>query len=76
MTSQWLAISVTHSKKSKNNVNVEELFEDDANSPEPEDATYDKLKYFNEESVQLKVGLINKSPMGVHAHYRNICNFQ
>ena len=23
--------------------------------------------------VQLKIGLINKSLMGVHAHYRNIC---
>ena len=26
--------------------------------------------------VQLKVGLINKSLMGVHAHYRNICHLQ
>ena len=26
------------------------------------------------QSVQLKIGLINKSPMGVHAHYRNICH--
>ena len=50
MTSQWLAISVTHSlTQTKNNVKVEELFEDDANNPEPENATYDKLKDFNEE---------------------------
>ena len=28
------------------------------------------------ESVQLKVGLINKSLMGVHALYRNICHLQ
>ena len=28
------------------------------------------------QSVQLKVGLINKSPMGVHAHYKNICHLQ
>ena len=27
-------------------------------------------------SVQLKVGLINRSPMGVHALYRNICHIQ
>ena len=26
--------------------------------------------------VQLKVGLINKSLMGVHTHYRNICHLQ
>ena len=26
--------------------------------------------------VQLKVGLINKSLMGVHAPYRNICHLQ
>ena len=26
------------------------------------------------QSVQLKVGLINKSLMEVHAHYRNICH--
>ena len=45
-----MAISVTHSlKQTKNNVKVEELFEDDANNPEPENATYDKLKDFNEE---------------------------
>ena len=29
-------------KQTKNNVNVEELFEDDFNYPEPEDATYDE----------------------------------
>ena len=28
------------------------------------------------QNVQLKVGMINKSPMGVHAHYRNICHLQ
>ena len=28
------------------------------------------------QSVQLKVGLINNSLIGVHAHYRNICHFQ
>ena len=28
------------------------------------------------QSVQLKVGLINKSPMGVHAHNRNVCHLQ
>ena len=28
------------------------------------------------QSVQLKVGLINKCPMGVHALYRNICHIQ
>ena len=82
---------ICHSlKQTENNVKVEELFEDDANYPEPEDATYDKLNDFNEErkgtgtsqyqkklkSVQLKVWLINKSPMGVHAHYRNICHLQ
>ena len=52
MTSQWLAISVTHSLtyKTENNVKVEELFEDDANYPKPEDATYDKLKNFNEDT--------------------------
>ena len=50
MTSQWLAISVTHSlTQIENNVEVEELFEDDADNPEPEDATHDKLKDFNEE---------------------------
>ena len=26
--------------------------------------------------LQLKVGLINKALMGVHAHYRNICHLQ
>ena len=68
---------ICHSlKQTENNVKVEELFEDDANYPEPEDATYDKLNDFNEEIVQLKVGLINKSPMGVHALYRNICHLQ
>ena len=35
--------------QTKNNVKVEEFFEDDANYPEPEDATYDKLNNFNEE---------------------------
>ena len=41
---------ICHSlKQTENNVKVEELFEDDANYPEPEDATYDKLKDFNEE---------------------------
>ena len=45
-----MAISVTHSlTQTKNNVKVEELFEDDANNPNPENATYDKLKDFNEE---------------------------
>ena len=68
---------ICHSlKQTENKVKVAELFEDDANYPEPEDATYDKLNDFNEESVQLKVGLINKSPMGVHALYRNICHLQ
>ena len=44
LTSQWLAISVTHSlTQTKNNVKVEELFEDDANNPEPENATYDNV---------------------------------
>ena len=44
MTSQWLAISVTHSlTQSENNDKVEELFEDDANNPEPENATYDNV---------------------------------
>ena len=33
--------------QTENNVKVEELFEDDANYPEPEDATYDKLNDFN-----------------------------
>ena len=28
------------------------------------------------QSLQLKVGLIKKSLMGVHAHYRNICHLQ
>ena len=28
------------------------------------------------QTVQLKVGLINKCPMGVHALYRNICHIQ
>ena len=41
---------ICHSlKQTENNVKVEELFEDDANYPEPEDATYDKLNDFNEE---------------------------
>ena len=35
--------------QTENNVKVEELFEDDANYPEPEDANYDKLNDFNEE---------------------------
>ena len=35
--------------QTENNVKVEELFEDDANYPEPEDVTYDKLNDFNEE---------------------------
>ena len=62
---------ICHSlKQTENNVKVEELFEDDANYTEPEEP-YDKLNDFNEESVQLKVGLINKSPMGVHALYWN-----
>ncbi len=41
---------IRHSlKQTENNVMVEVLFEDDANYPEPEDATYDKLNDFNEE---------------------------
>ena len=28
------------------------------------------------QSVQLKVALVIKSPMGVHTHYRNICYLQ
>ena len=40
---------ICHSlKQTENNVKVGELFEDDANYPEPEDATYDKLNDFNE----------------------------
>ena len=47
---------ICHSlKQTENNVKVEDLFEDDGNYPEPEDATYDKLNDFNEEIVQLKV---------------------
>ena len=45
-----MAISVTHSlTQIENNVEVEELFEDDDNNPEPDDATHEKLKDFNEE---------------------------
>ena len=41
---------ICHSlKQTENNFKVEELFEDDANYPEPEDVTYDKLNDFNEE---------------------------
>ena len=55
-------------KQTENNVKVEELFEDDANYPEPEDATYDECT--------AEGWLINKSLMGVHALYRNIRNLQ
>ena len=41
---------ICHSpKQTENNVKMEELFEDDANYPETKDATYVKLKDFNEE---------------------------
>ena len=69
---------ICHSlKQTENNVKVEELFEDDANYPEPEDATYDKLNDFNEERKGTGTSQYqNKSPMGVHALYRNICHLQ
>ena len=45
---------ICHSlKQIENNVKVEELFEANANYPEPGDATYDKLNDFNKEIVQL-----------------------
>ena len=46
---------VCHSlKQTENNVKVEELFKDDANYPEPKDATNIKLRDFNEETYQRK----------------------
>ena len=51
-----MAISVTHLlTQTENNGKVEELFEDDANYPEPKDATYVKLKDFNEETFSKEV---------------------
>jgi len=47
---------ICHSpKQTENNVKMEELFEDDANYPETKDATYVKLKDFNEETFSKEV---------------------
>ena len=47
---------ICHSlKQTENNVKMEELFEDDASYPEPKDATYIKLKDFNEEKLSKEV---------------------
>ena len=46
---------ICHSLKQTENNVKEELFEDDANYPEPKDATYVKLEDFNEETFSKEV---------------------